>query len=439
LSSKPLTVGMIGCGTVGRGVVRLLCEHATLYQQRVGRPLDLRRVLVRPQSLQRHMEADVVDPALLTDDPDAFFAQPLDVVIEVAGGRGAVSRLVYRALEAGAHVVTANKALLASEGPELFAVARKHNVSISFEASCGGGIPCVTTLLSGLMANRVRGLYGILNGTCNYILTEMIDRGKTYEQALSEAQAHGYAEADPTMDVGGHDTSQKLALLAALAFGVRVEETRIACRGIDDIALSDVRAGLELGYDIKLLGIAEQREPDGPLSLSVEPCFIDHRALLAQVKGPFNALSVVTDGAGHVLLYGQGAGELPTASSVVSDLLNLASNMYPTQFAAMRLTPDCTQPARILEEPRQIGRYYLRFNAMDRPGTIASLTGVLGEGQISLSAVSQHEEAIDQFVPLVMLTHDTPRANVQAALDRIAELDITTGQTTLLRIVDLPC
>ena len=250
---------MIGCGTVGGGVARLLREQAEVYAARLGRPIELRRVLVRDTRKARAALPDA--DTLLTDDADAFLDTPdMPIVIEAAGGRGAVSEHVQRALQAGKHVVTANKSLLAAEGPALFQLAHRHNACIAFEASCGGGIPIITAIQFGLMANSIRGMYGILNGTCNYILTEMTQRGKSYAEALAEAQAAGFAEADPTLDVSGRDAAQKLAILAAIAFGVKVDEQQVWAEGIDTLDLQERRIGGELGCDIKVVGVAEQVE-----------------------------------------------------------------------------------------------------------------------------------------------------------------------------------
>ena len=320
-------IGMIGCGTVGGGVARLLCDQADLYTRRLGRPLELRRVLVR--DVNKADREPSVPRDVLTDDADAFFDTPnMSIVVEVAGGTGPAAQFVRRAIESGRHVVTANKSLLADQGPDLFALARQHNVAVAFEASCGGGIPIVTALKFGLMANRIDAMYGILNGTCNYILTQMTQQGETYSDALRDAQRLGYAEADPTLDVSGRDAAEKLAILASLAFGVRVHASQVWSEGIDTLDLDDIRFGAELGYDIKLLAIGE-RVPsrkvtshksesrkseshksqvgdaeseglatcdfstcDSSVSLRVHPCFIARSEPLAQVHGSFNALSV---------------------------------------------------------------------------------------------------------------------------------------------------
>ncbi|MEX0885371.1 MAG: homoserine dehydrogenase [Phycisphaeraceae bacterium] len=436
MAAQSIGVGMIGCGTVGTGVARLLREQAALYEHRLGMSVELRRVLVRDARKARD-EAGI-DPQAITSDADTFFAtDDMPIVVEVAGGStGPVRDYVARALKAGKHVVTANKALLAADGPALFKLARKHGVAIAFEASVAGGIPCITALQFGLMANRIDGLYGILNGTCNFILTAMTRQGRSFAEALADAQRLGYAETDPTLDVSGRDAAQKLAILASLSFGAAVAGEDVPTRGVDGLELADIGFGAELGYDIKLLAIAERR--DAGVSLGVEPCFVHDDAMLAKVAGPFNALSVYGSAVGHTLYYGAGAGQGPTASAVVSDLLNVASGWYAHAFAHMRLTPDCHGRAALVPVEDRVSRYYLRINALDVPGTMARVTSILGESGISLSAVLQHESAAGQFVPVVIMTHDARYGDLGGAVKRIAALEAVEGEPVTIRIVDIP-
>ncbi len=435
-------VGLIGCGTVGAGVVALLDKQAALYTHRLGRPLQLRRVLVRDTT--KYQAHPGLPQGALTADPDRFFAtHDMPIVVEVAGGGGAVAQHVSRALSMGKHVVTANKAMLAQQGPQLFALARQHQASIAFEASCGGGIPILTALEFGLMANRIDALYGILNGTANFILTAMTQHGQTYDHALRDAQDKGFAEADPTMDVSGRDAAQKLSILASLAFGVRCQDDEVVCEGIDNLDLTDLRFGAELGYGIKLLAIAQRcGEPgggsDAAISLRTHPCFIPAGAPLAQVHGAYNALSVYGHAVGHTMYYGPGAGSLPTASAVVSDLLNTASGWYPAAFSSLRLWPDQHQRARVVEPTELASRFYLRFNAMDKPGVLAKLSAILGDAGISISAVLQHEYNAGAFVPMVIVTHRAPEGAVAGALEEIQQLEVIQGQPVRIRIVDLP-
>lgn len=448
---------MIGCGTVGTGVAGLLREQAEFYERRVEAKVELRRVLVR--DVAKACRGAGLTQGVVTADAEQFFATPdMPIVVEVAGGAGPISAYVRRALSAGKHVVTANKSLLAAEGAELFALARKSNASIAFEASCGGGIPIITALQFGLMANRIDALYGILNGTCNYILTEMVQKGKAYATALAEAQEKGFAEADPTLDVSGRDAAQKLAVLASLAFGGKVSGDEVWSEGIDQLQIADIRFGIELGYTIKLLAIGERvsnsevqvlsskagtpnpkpETRNAKLSLRVHPCFVHAGLPLAQVHGSFNALSVYGHANGHTMYYGRGAGQMPTASAVVSDVLNVASGWYPRAFASMNLWCDSHQPVARGNPDDLESRFYLRFNALDVPGVVGRLSTALGDAGISISAIRQHEVAAGQFVPLVITTHRARQGSVMGALAKIQKLDAIEGRPVFIRIVDMP-
>ena len=435
MSQASIGIGMIGCGTVGSGVVKLLRDHGDLYAKRCGHRLELCSVLVR--DLDKARQGGSVDPQLVTDDADAFFATDnMQVIIEVAGGVGAIGDYVRRAIKSGRHIVTANKSLLGAEGAQLYALARKHQVAIAFEASCGGGIPIVTALQFGLMANDIHAMYGILNGTCNYILTEMTQRGSAYDDVLKQAQQLGYAEADSALDVSGRDAAQKLAVLASIAFGVHVADEDVWSEGIDTLHLDDIRFGRELGYDIKLLAIAE-RTQEG-VSVRVHPCFIHGDQQLANVHGSFNALSVYGHATGHTMYFGRGAGQMPTAGAVVSDLLNVAGGWYQQAFLNMNLWPDTDQPATITDAADLCGRFYLRVNALDVPGIMASITHALGDAGISIAAVLQHEENQGKFVPVVILTHDARQGAIDQAATTIENLDCIDGKPIVIRVVEFP-
>ena len=456
MSTSPIGIGMIGCGTVGGGVAKLLHEQRELYASRLGRAVELRKVLVR--DAKKAGREGCVSADLLTTDAEAFFAtKDMPIVVEVAGGTTAALTYVRRAIEAGKHVITANKALLAAHGHDLFALARKHKVAIAFEASVAGGIPVITATQFGLMANRIDALYGILNGTCNYILTEMTRKSKSYATALSEAQQAGFAEADPTLDVSGMDAAQKLAVIASLAFGTSVHESDVYCEGIDALDLADIKFAAELGYDIKLLAIAERvrsaefgvrsgeasqdsapRTPHSALSLRVHPSFIHADAPLASVHGPFNALSAYGHAVGHVMFYGRGAGALPTASAVVSDVLNVACGWYPQACQQMHLLCDNHEPVSTVAMDDLVSRFYLRMAALDVPGVMAKVSEILGDAGISLSAILQHEANIGQFVPLVIVTHQAKQGAIRAALEKIETMDVIDGKPVCIRIVDMP-
>jgi len=436
MADKAVKIGLIGCGTVGSGVVKLLVEQRDLYARRLGKTIDIHRVLCRAADVGP-ATAQVPDGALV-HDADAFFADcgQCDVILELAGGKTFALDAVKRALQAGCHVVTANKALIAAHGRELFELARANGVTIAFEASCGGGIPIITSMQHNLIANQIMAMYGILNGTCNYILTQMTSEAKAYETALAEAQEAGYAEADPTLDVNGGDTAHKLAILASLAFGVSVTDDQIAQRGIDTLDLDDIAFGDELGYVMKLLAIAEQTEHG--LALSVEPCFVHADEQLAQVSGSFNAVSIYGHAVGHTLYYGQGAGQMPTASAVVGDLMNIIDGAYPAVFDNLCMWLDQHEPIKPLEVDKQSGRYYIRINALDVPGVVTQYAKALGDQGISIAAVLQHEVAVGEFVPVVIVTHQANAGAIGRAAQAISELDAIDGQPIVIRIVDMP-
>lgn len=434
VSNAPIRIGMIGLGTVGSGVAKLLKANAQQYATRTGKTIQLVSVLVR--NIDKAMMTGLVDKTTLTNDPDTFFAQKMDVVLEVAGGVETAGQFVRRAIEKKCHIVTANKALLAAQGPELYALAKNNGVSIAFEASCGGGIPIITALSFGLMSNRINALYGILNGTCNYILTEMTQKGKTYGEALAEAKALGYAEADETLDVSGADAAQKLVVLSSLAFDVKVTQEQITLKGIDTLNLSDVNFGSEMGYEIKLLAMAQQT--DAGLSLRTMPCFVSKKTPLAKVHSSFNALSVYGSATGHTFYYGRGAGELPTASAVVSDLLNIVSGWYPRAFEQMNIWPVSHPDVKLADPAELISRFYLRVDVKDVPGVMAKLTSALGNANISINAVMQHETEDEETAPVVILTHEARQGDIDKALAEIAALPDTVGQPVILPIVDFP-
>lgn len=435
MSEDRIGIGLIGCGTVGQGVAKLLSEQGDWYARKVGRPLAVRRVLVRNPSAKRDCP---LDGSVFTDDPEKLFGdEGISIVVEVAGGIDEAGEYVRRALESGRHVVTANKALLARHGVELCALAHRRGCCIAFEGSCAGGIPVLAALKFGLAANRIHAVYGILNGTSNYILTQMAERGASYAEALAEAQAQGYAEADPTLDVGGGDAAQKLAIISSLAFGASVDESDVSCEGIDRVDVLDIRHGAELGYQMKLLAVGELR--DGAVALRVQPCFVHHNEPLAQVRLADNALSVYGDAVGHTMYYGPGAGQMPTASAVVGDLLNVAGGWYPQAFASMRIWPDQHEPVRLLPADEVNTRYYLRIDAPDRSGELSRIAGILGEHGISICSVLQHETANDGgFVPVVITTYRAAEGAVERAAQEMVRTGTAQHHPVCIRIVDLP-
>ncbi|MBW1991914.1 MAG: homoserine dehydrogenase, partial [Deltaproteobacteria bacterium] len=408
---KPINVGLIGFGTVGEGVVRLLTERPELLSRRLGVPLVLKKVAdidpARPRGLS-------LPPGVFTDRNQDILDDPeIDIVVELIGGTTAARDLVLAAISRGKHVVTANKALLALHGNELFAAAAASQVEVAFEASVCGGIPIILALRQGLAANRIQEMLGILNGTANYILTRMSEEGSSFDQALQEAQARGYAEADPTLDVEGVDAAHKLAILMALAYGARVDFEAVSVEGISGLEPLDLQFAREFGYVIKLLAIT--RNSDGALEARVHPTLIPRDHMLANVGGAMNAVYITGDAVGPILLYGQGAGMMPTASAVVSDILDLARNLslglkrrVPPLGAGNAL--ETSRPIKPLEEV--VTNYYFRFAALDRPGVLSQISGVLGRHHISIAAVIQKGREVRGAVPIVMITHEAREADV---------------------------
>jgi homoserine dehydrogenase len=433
--SKPIGIALLGSGIVGEGVLNILDTQADRLADRYGIRFDVRHVVVRDSTKARNF----VKPHPLSTDAEKAIDDPsVDVVIELMGGTGRAGELVERALKLGKPVITANKSLLSVRGGELFSLARKHKTCIAFEASCGGGIPIIDALLRGLGANDIRALVGIVNGTCNYILTRMTKERLAYADALKEAQKAGFAEADPTLDVSGRDAAQKLSLLAGLAFGTTFAEKDMLIEGIDTLDARDIDLAKELGYVIKLLAIA-QRDASGAVSLRVHPTLVHDSDVLAEVSGSFNAISVWGHALGHALFYGRGAGSSPTASAVVADLISVGIGVAPILFEKLNVFPDAPRPVKLLPREQIRSRYYLRLRARDLPGTMARITDALGRKQISLSAVLQHESLDgDGFVPIVITTHLASEGAVREAIAELDALDVVKKPTVCLRIIDQP-
>jgi homoserine dehydrogenase len=432
MADQSIGICLLGCGTIGTGVVRIIHEQRELIAKRTGLNLELRHVVdLDPARAPTFAKIPIhPDAQAAIDDPRT------DVVIELIGGTEVAGKFVERALRLGKPVVTANKSLLALRGAELFALARNHNACIGFEASCGGGIPIIAALTRDLIANRIDALTGIVNGTCNFILTQMTRNGWSYAQALGEAQKLGFAEANPTMDVSGRDAAQKLSILASLAFNVQVKEESIYREGIDKLQDAEIKFAGELGYVVKLLAIA--RRIGTKISLRVHPTLVKRDDVLADVSGSFNAISVYGHALGHALFYGRGAGQMPTASAVVADVINIALGVTPLAFRQLRIFPDHIPPADVLAAEEFTSRYYLRLMARDEPGVLAQVTRIIGEKGISLSAILQHEANDGHIVPVVITTHLAREGSVQAALREIDKLKEIAPPTVCLRILDQP-
>lgn len=431
---EPLGIALLGCGTVGSGVARLLLTEGARLSRRAGRPLVLRHVLVRDVHKPRNVP---LSRDVLTTDLHAILRDPqVHVVIELMGGIEFARQAMLQALEAGKDIITANKAVLAYHGEEIFDTARRYGRTVAFEASVGGGIPIIAALAEELAANQILSIQAILNGTSNFILTQMQDEGVSYEAALAEAQRRGYAEADPSLDVTGADAAHKLAILSRLAFGPGPSVHDIYCRGIDGLQLADIRFAQELGYTIKLL--AEAWLQDGQVALHVEPTLIHHLAPLAQVRGVYNAILVRGDVVGQTLYAGRGAGQMPTASAVLADLIDIAIGRAQLTFRTLKLWENHTRlPLRPPERIRS--RFYLRITVEDRPGVIGEVATILGKHQVSISSVIQRE-ALDESegaaVPVVIMTHTTNLLAFREAVEQIDRLACVAAPSIYYPVAD---
>jgi homoserine dehydrogenase len=432
---EPLGIALIGCGTVGSGVARLVLEQPHRLAARAGRRLMLRCVVVRDPAKPRPVD---LPPELVTTDLRQVLADPaVQIAVEVVGGVDWARRAVLDLLAAGKHVVTANKALLAEHGEEVFGAARRHGVAIAFEASVAGGIPIVAALAQSLAANQILALQAILNGTSNFILTGMSEEGIGYAEALAGARERGYAEADPTLDVDGTDAAQKLAILAHIAFGVPVPVGAIEKRGITNLHALDIRYARELGYTIKLL--AEAWLDGMLLALHVSPVMLHHRLPLAQVRGAYNAIQVVGDAVGDTLYYGRGAGQMPTASAVVADIIDLAVGRAQRTFQTLRLWSGESGAITLRPSTTVRSRFYLRLQVEDRPGVLAEVAHVLAQHDISISSVIQHEAPEGHegdVVFLVIMTHTVPTGDFRAAVGQADQLACVSAPSVYFPVGD---
>ena len=428
-----LGVGIIGFGTVGTGVAKILLENAALIRRRVGVPVEL----VRIADIDLTRDRGIALPAgLLTNDAKQVLNDPaIEIVIELIGGYDTAKRVILEAIAAGKHVVTANKALLALHGEEIFETAARRGVDLGFEASVGGGIPVIRALTEGLAGDRIQSIYGIINGTSNYILSRMTHEGQSFEVVLKAAQEAGYAEADPTFDVAGIDSAHKLAILASLAFGTPVNFKEIFTEGITHITPADIAYAKELCFTIKLLGIAKL--VNGEVEARVHPTMLSSASPIAQVDGVYNAIQVVGDAVGDVVLYGRGAGSLPTGSAVVSDVIAIGRNLLKGavgRVPAASFQQDQRRPLLMtpMEDIRSL--YYLRFTVVDRPGVLAQIAGELGRCGISISSMLQQGRREGQTVPVVIKTHMAQERDVQVALREINRKPFVSEPALLIRV-----
>ena len=432
---REINIGMLGCGTVGTGVAKLLLEQRNLIAARLGAILNLRRVadldIARDRGIRFPDGVLVADARRVVEEPG------IDIIIEMIGGEGIAKELILTAIANGRHVVTANKALIAAHGNEIFRSAAEKSVDLYFEASVGGCMPIIKTLRESLVGNRIAAMTGILNGTCNYILSKITDESSTFADALAVAQRQGYAEADPTLDVEGFDTAHKIAILSALAYGMPINLKDVYIEGISHITPMDIEFAGQFGYRIKLLAISKHR--GDAVEARVHPTMIPFGNLLSNVNGTLNAVTVSGDATGDILLYGRGAGMLPTASAVIGDVVDLARNLLSGtagRVPALAFQPERIRPIPILPIDRISSHYYFRFSALDRPGVLSSISGILGTHGISIQSVHQKGRKTNGAVPVVMLSHRAQEADVKKALNEISALDVTAAKPVLIRIED---
>jgi len=434
---KPVKVGLMGLGTVGGGTFRVLQKNACEIARRAGREIQIVQAAAReydPDSVPGIANIEVLEDAFaLVENPE------LEIIIELIGGYSPARELVLKAIENGKHVVTANKALIALHGNEIFAAAQKKGVTVAFEAGVAGGIPIIKAVREGLAANQIEWLAGIINGTGNFILSEMRDKGRDFEDVLAEAQALGYAEADPTFDVEGIDAAHKLTILGSIAFGIPLQFEKTYTEGISRIEQQDVIYAGELGYRIKHLGIA--RKTQKGVELRVHPTLIPERRLIANVDGVMNAVLVQGDAVGPTLYYGAGAGAEPTASAVVADLVDVVRALTSdpeNRVPHLAFQPDELSDLPVLGMEDVVTAYYLRLKAADRPGVLAQVAGILGEAGISIEAMQQREPgAGETHVPLIMLTHSVLERQMNAAIEKIEALECINGEVMRIRMEQL--
>jgi len=429
---QKLNVGIIGLGTVGAGVVRILQENGDLIRHRLGVPVEIVKIAVRDVHKDRPLQ---ISASVLTDDPAQVIDDAdVDIILELIGGYEPAREFILAAIARRKHVVTANKALLAVHGAEIHAAARRAGVMVGFEASVGGGIPVIKALKEALAANRILSIYGIINGTCNYILTKMTDEARAFGDVLLEAQQAGYAEADPTFDVGGIDTAHKLAILVNLAFGMSIDLKDIFTEGITGITPLDIDFGKTLGYKVKLLAIAKMHE--GKVEARVHPTLVPDEYPIAKVSGVYNAIQIVGNACQDIMLYGRGAGSLPTGSAVVADIIDIGRQILieaPRKLPGDPSSWDVPSPAlQPMDSIRSM--YYLRLTARDEPGVLSQISGILGRYRISIAQMIQRGRKEGGSVPLVIMSHMALERDIQQALVEIKRLACVTEDPALIRV-----
>ena len=431
---KAVRIGLLGCGTVGGGVVKLLRRNAEMLAARLGAPLELAGIADR--SLKPDPSIGI-GAELITRDSEALVTRPdIDVVVELFGGLEPAQNLILKALAAGKDIVTGNKALLSEHGDRIFEAAARHGRFVGFEASVGGGIPIIRTLREALAGDRNRAVYGIVNGTCNYILSTMADSGAEFAEVLAQAQRIGLAEADPTLDVDGYDAAHKLALLVTLAFGAALKPRQVHTEGITRVTLQDLAYAREFGFAVKLLAIAKCDE--GAIEARVHPTMVPSRHLLAGVGGAYNAIYIQGEALGSTMYFGLGAGEMPTATAVVADMLEIArmrrAGATEASDHALGYPYSAIKPAKVKPMDQIACQYYLRFMAEDKPGVLGRIASVLGRHKISIASMIQQGRATEVSVPVVMRTHESCERDLTRALAEIRQREIVKSDPVFIRI-----
>lgn len=420
---KQVKIGIIGFGTVGTGTVKILLNQRELIKKRTGIDIILKRVA--DKDIKRPREITLPQGLLIPDAWEIINDREIDIVVELVGGIHPAKDFIIEALKKGKHVVTANKALLAEHGNEIFSLAKEKGLQIGFEASVGGGIPIIKVMREGLVANKLLAIYGIINGTTNYILTKMTNEGIDFQDALRQAQELGYAEADPTLDIEGIDSAHKLTILASLAYGIPLSFNKTYCEGITKITAQDIAFAREFGYKIKLLAITKIL--NGEIELRVHPTMVPEDYLIAKVDGVFNAIYVEGDSVGATLYYGRGAGSMPTGSAVVADIVDIAKGVNPISL-------DFSEKYSIKPIEEIESMYYFRFAALDRPGVLSKISGVFGEHNISIASVIQKGRSKGGAVPLVILTHKAKEKDVLEAVEKIDRLPVVAAKSVFIRV-----
>ncbi len=426
---KTINLGLIGLGTIGTGVVKVLRENSALIEKRIGVSLVIKRIADLDIKRDRGVPAD--KSILTTDAKKIINDDEIDIVIELIGGYEPALSFIMQSISNKKHIVTANKALLAKHGQEVFEAIKKHKVNIGFEASVGGGIPIIRCIKDNFAANRFESIYGVVNGTGNYILSKMTDEGKNFQDVLKEAQEKGYAEADPTFDIEGIDSAHKIAILGSLAFGCRIPIDKVFTEGITHITPTDIHFASEFGFRIKLLAIV--KKGDDTIDIRVHPTMISKDNPISNINGVLNAVKVRGNAVGEAMLIGEGAGALPTASAVLSDVMEIVGCItYGNRYSSF----DISNHAKLKLQPidKIISKYYLRFSVVDKPGILSKLSGILGANSISIASVIQKGRSDSAGVPLVFMTHKAMEKDIQKAVKEINELQVVKGNSILIRV-----